>query len=166
MYHPDESRTDCFEVHDLDLPQSLQLYRLHMVRDGELTYDPVTHPGEANRTIREITETLLDGLDREAGIVIALDSRNRPIGGHVVSVGTLSASLVHPREVFKFGILANAASLIFAHNHPSGDASPSQDDIDMSRRLVKAGDIIGIDVLDSLITGHGTFLSLKERQLI
>ena len=166
MYHPDESRTDCFEVHDLDLPPSIQLYRLHLVRDAEMVYDPVTHPGQAHTAIRSITEALLDGLDREAGIVIALDSRNRPIGGHVVSIGSLSSSLVHPREVFKFGILANAASLIFAHNHPSGDPSPSQDDIDMSRRLVKAGEIVGIDVLDSLITGHDTFLSLKERQLI
>ena len=166
MYHPDESRTDCFEIHDLDLPPSIQLYRLQLVRDRALVYDPVTDPNQAQTVVRSITEALLKGLDREAGIVIALDSRNRPIGGHVVSMGTLSASLIHPREVFKFGILANAASLIFAHNHPSGDPSPSQDDIDMSRRLVRAGRIVGIEVLDSLITGHGTFLSLKERQLI
>ena len=166
MYHPDESRTDCFEIHDLDLPPSIQLYRLQLVRDRALVFDPVTDPNQAQTVVRSITEALLKGLDREAGIVIALDSRNRPIGGHVVSMGTLSASLIHPREVFKFGILANAASLIFAHNHPSGDPSPSQDDIDMSRRLVRAGRIVGIEVLDSLITGHGTFLSLKERQLI
>ena len=166
MSHPDESRTDCFEVHDLDLPPSLQLYRLNLIREGELVYETVSHPEEAHTAVQSITKTMLGGLDREAGIVIALDSRNRPIGGHVVSVGTLSSSLVHPREVFKFGILANAASLIFAHNHPSGDPSPSQDDIDMSRRLVRAGQIIGIEVIDSLITGHDTFLSLKERQLI
>ena len=166
MYHPDESRTDCFEIHDLDLPPSIQLYRLQLVRDRALVYDPVTDPNQAQTVVRSITEALLKGLDREAGIVIALDSRNRPIGGHVVSMGTLSASLIHPREVFKFGILANAASLIFANNHPSGDPSPSQDDIDMSRRLVCAGRIVGIEVLDSLITGHDTFLSLKERQLI
>ena len=166
MYHPDESRTDGFEIHDIDLPPSIQLYRLQLVRDRALVYDPVTDPNQAQTVVRSITEALLKGLDREAGIVIALDSRNRPIGGHVVSMGTLSASLIHPREVFKFGILANAAALIFAHNHPSGDPSPSQDDIDMSRRLVRAGRIVGIEVLDSLITGHDTFLSLKERQLI
>ena len=166
MYHPDESRTDGFEIHDIDLPPSIQLYRLQLVRDRALVYDPVTDPNQAQAVVRSITEALLKGLDREAGIVIALDSRNRPIGGHVVSMGTLSASLIHPREVFKFGILANAAALIFAHNHPSGDPSPSQDDIDTSRRLVRAGHIVGIEVLDSLITGHDTFLSLKERQLI
>ena len=146
--------------------QSLQLYRLRLIREGTLAYGPVTHPVEAHQAIRQMARSLLGDLDREAGVVIALDARNRPIGGHVVSVGTLSSSLVHPREVFKFGILANAASLLFAHNHPSGNAEPSQDDIEMTRRLVKAGEIIGIEVIDSLIIGHDTFLSLKERGLI
>ena len=97
---------------------------------------------------------------------MALDARNRPIGCNTVSVGSLSASIVHPREVFKFAILANASSIILAHNHPSGDVSPSQDDKELTRRIVEAGTLMGIDVLDHLIVGNGDFLSMKERGLM
>ncbi len=146
--------------------QSLQLYRLRLVRESQLSYAPVTQPYEAQQAIRAMLHALLHDLDREAAVVIALDARNRPIGAHIVSIGTLSASLVHPREVFKFAMLANAHSLLFAHNHPSGDAEPSRDDIDLSRRLVKAGELVGIELVDSLITGHDSFTSLKERNLL
>jgi len=98
--------------------------------------------------------------------VLALDARNRPIGANTVSIGSVSASLVHPREVFKFAILANASSLILAHNHPSGDVSPSRDDIELTRRLVEGGTLIGIDVLDHLVLSDGDFLSLKEKGLM
>ena len=145
---------------------SIQVYRLRLVREAQLDYAPVTQPTEAHQTIRQIVTTMLDGLDREAGIVLALDARNQPIGCHIVSIGSLSASIIHPREIFKFAILSNAASLIFGHNHPSGDPSPSRDDIELTRRLVKAGEIVGIQVLDSLITGHNTFLSMKEVGLL
>ncbi|MBT4496944.1 MAG: DNA repair protein RadC [Gemmatimonadetes bacterium] len=145
---------------------SIQVYRLRLVREAQLNYDPITQPLEAENAVRIIARRLLDGLDREAGIVLALDSRNRPIGCHVVSIGSLSASLIHPREVFKFAILANAASLIFAHNHPSGDPTPSKDDIELTRRLVSAGQLLGIEVIDALITGYDHLLSFKERGLI
>jgi DNA repair protein RadC len=145
---------------------SIQVYRLRLVREAQLDYEPITQPLEAERTVRHIATQLLDGLDREAGLVLALDSRNRPIGCHVVSIGTLSASLIHPREVFKFAILANAAALIFAHNHPSGDPTPSKDDIELTRRLVNAGQLLGIEVIDALITGYDTLLSFKERGLL
>jgi DNA repair protein RadC len=84
----------------------------------------------------------------------------------VVSIGSLSSSIVHPREVFQPAVSQAAASVILAHNHPSGDVSPSQDDIDLTRRLVQAGEIMGIDVLDHLIIGVDDFLSLRERGLI
>jgi DNA repair protein RadC len=145
---------------------SIQVYRLRLVREAQLDYEPITHPLAAERIVRHIATKLLDGLDREAGLVLALDSRNRPIGCHVVSIGSLSASLIHPREVFKFAILANAASLIFAHNHPSGDPTPSKDDIELTRRLVNAGQLLGIEVIDALITGYDTLLSFKEKGLI
>ena len=145
---------------------SIQVYRLRLVREAQLDYEPITHPLAAERTVRHIATQLLDGLDREAGLVLALDARNRPIGCHVVSIGTLSASLIHPREVFKFAILANAAALIFAHNHPSGDPTPSKDDIELTRRLVNAGQLLGIEVIDALITGYDTLLSFKERGLL
>lgn len=145
---------------------SIQVYRLRLVREAQLDYDPITHPLAAEMIVRRIATQLLDGLDREAGLVLALDSRNRPIGCHVVSIGTLSASLIHPREVFKFAILANAAALIFAHNHPSGDPTPSKDDIELIRRLVSAGQLLGIEVIDALITGYDTLLSFKEKGLL
>lgn len=145
---------------------SIQVYRLRLVREGQLNYDSITQPLEAENAVRIIARRLLDGLDREAGIVLALDSRNRPIGCHVVSIGSLSASLVHPREIFKFAILANAAAIIFAHNHPSGDTSPSRDDIELTRRLVEVGKLIGIEVIDALITGYDHLLSFKEKGLI
>jgi DNA repair protein RadC len=145
---------------------SIQVYRLRLVREAQLNYDPITQPLEAENAVRIIARRLLDGLDREAGVVLALDSRNRPIGCHIVSIGSLSASLIHPREVFKFAILANAASIIFAHNHPSGDPTPSKDDIELTRRLVNAGQLLGIEVIDALITGYDTLLSFKEKGLI
>jgi DNA repair protein RadC len=145
---------------------SIQVYRLRLVREAQLDYEPITQPLAAERTVRHIATKLLDGLDREAGLILALDSRNRPIGCHIVSIGSLSASLIHPREVFKFAILANAAALIFAHNHPSGDPAPSKDDIELTRRLVSAGQLLGIEVIDALITGYDTLLSFKERGLL
>ena len=84
----------------------------------------------------------------------------------MVSIGSLSSSIVHPREVFQTAVSESAASVALAHNHPSGDVSPSQDDIELTRRLVQAGEIMGIDVLDHLIISDDDFLSLKERGLI
>ena len=79
------------------------------------------------------------------------------------NVGSLNASVVHPRETFKAAILNNAASIIVAHQHPSGDSSPSQEDIHVTKRLKDAGQIIGIEVLDHLIVGRNQFTSLKEK---
>ena len=83
-----------------------------------------------------------------------------------VSIGDLSSSIVHPREVFLEAIRHSAASLIVAHNHPSGDPTPSPEDIQVTRRLVEAGDILGIDVLDHIILGDNRWISLKERGLM
>ena len=85
----------------------------------------------------------------------------------MVSIGSLSASIVHPRECFKAAILTNAASVLLGHNHPSDDPAPSKDDIELTRRLVKVGDLLGIQVLDHLIvTPGGAFRSLKEAGLM
>jgi DNA repair protein RadC len=82
-----------------------------------------------------------------------------------ISIGSLDASVVHPREVFKEAISASAASVIFAHNHPSGVPEASDDDINLTKRLAKAGEIVGIDVLDHIIIGDKNFLSLKREEL-
>ena len=102
--------------------------------------------------------------DREVFAVALLTIRRRVLGLHTVSVGCLTSSLVHPREVFKPAILAGSAALLLAHNHPSGDPEPSDEDIALTRRLMAAGHLLGIEVLDHLILGEaGRFVSLRER---
>lgn len=135
------------------------LYELKLTRCGTIA-DRV--PIDGPTKVMGLLKPLLQDADRELFVVLALDARNRPIGTNIVSMGSLSASLVHPREVFKFAILANANALILAHNHPSGDSGPSQDDIELTKRLQKAGAIMGIEILDHLILGEH-WQSLKER---
>ncbi|WP_258360963.1 RadC family protein [Moorella sulfitireducens] len=105
-------------------------------------------------------------LDRENFRTISLNTKNQVIGIDSVSVGSLNSSPAHPREVFKDPIRRSAAAIILVHNHPSGDPTPSQDDLAVTRRLVEAGQILGIEVLDHLIIGDGRFTSFKERNLL
>ena len=102
--------------------------------------------------------------DREVFAVALLTVRHRVLGLHTVSVGCLTSSLVHPREVFKPAILAGSAALLLVHNHPSGDPEPSAEDIALTRRLTAAGQLLAIEILDHLILGEaGRFVSLRER---
>ena len=103
---------------------------------------------------------------REHFLCLCLNARHQLIHKEVVSIGSLSATIVHPREVFQMAIEHSAASLILAHNHPSGEVSPSRDDIDLTGRLVQAGAIMGIDILDHIIISADGFLSLKEEGLM
>ncbi len=98
--------------------------------------------------------------------LITLDTKNKITGVFVVSTGTINASLVHPREIFKRAMLQNAASIILMHNHPSGDPDPSVEDIEITRRLVEAGNIIGISILDHVIIGDEyNFYSMAENSV-
>lgn len=98
----------------------------------------------------------------ERFVALLLDARNRPIGVTRISQGTLTASLVHPREAFKAAVVANANAMLIAHNHPSGDARPSKEDIDVTKRLVTAGKLLGICVLDHLVICADSHTSLRE----
>jgi DNA repair protein RadC len=98
--------------------------------------------------------------------LLALDVRRRLKHEAVVSVGCLTASLVHPREVFREAVSARAAALVLFHNHPSGDPEPSAEDLSLTRRLVSAGTLLGIEVLDHIVLGAGRFVSLKERGVV
>lgn len=98
--------------------------------------------------------------------VMLLDTKNRLIKHITTSIGTLNANIVHPREVFKEAILCNADSIIVAHNHPSGDPSPSQSDLDVSRKLIETGKVVGIELYDHVIIGNSSYVSLKEQNLI
>jgi DNA repair protein RadC len=109
---------------------------------------------------------LLKGKKKEHFVVLCLDTRNHLIKTNVVSIGSLDCSIVHPREVFKEAISSCAASVIFIHNHPSGDPTPSEDDIKMTKRLIEAGEIIGIEVLDHIIITDNQHMSLKAKNLV
>ena len=102
---------------------------------------------------------------KEYFLALMLDTRNQLIRIAEISVGSLDSSIVHPREVFKEAISASAASVIFVHNHPSGDTEASEDDIQLTKRLAGAGEIMGIDVLDHIIIGGKKYLSLKREGL-
>jgi DNA repair protein RadC len=104
--------------------------------------------------------------DREHFMVLYLDRKGGLIVKESISVGGLHSSIVHPREVFKTAVKRSAASIILAHNHPSGDPTPSKEDIDITRRLIEAGQIIGIEVLDHVVIGENRYCSLKEKGLI
>ena len=129
----------------LDTPQAVNAYLR-----AQLPGSPVYHP------------------DVENFLVVYLSTRRKPIGWSVISTGTLDTILVHPREVFKGAIVANAAAIVLGHNHPSGDPSPSEADIKVTRDLMRAGQLLKIEVLDHLILGLRTperpqdYCSLRE----
>lgn len=105
-------------------------------------------------------------LTQEHFVVIFLDTKNYVIGKKTIFIGSLNKAIVHPREVFKEAIKRSSASIICAHNHPSGDPTPSEQDIGLTHRLYEAGELIGIKVLDHLIIGDEQFVSLKEKGYI
>ena len=139
----------------------LPIYRVALVRESSQLsmLNRINNP----RNVYEIASSYLEGADREHFVVIMLDTKNQVIGINTVAIGILASCPIHPREVFKPAILANAAGIILLHNHPSGDAQPSQDDLLLTRRLKEAGEILGIQVVDHVILGYATYVSLKER---
>lgn len=121
----------------------------------------ISSPADVDRLLRG----RIANLDRENFVVVLLNTKNEVIETSTISVGTLSASLVHPREVFKPAIRASAASVILAHNHPSGKAEPSREDREVTARLAEAAEVLGIEVLDHVIVGDGYF-SMKEHGVL
>jgi len=119
-------------------------------------------------TPKDIWEELKDVRDhkKEHFIIFYLDSRNQEIKREVISIGSLNTSVVHPREVFEPAVRNYAAHIIVAHNHPSGEPDPSKDDLALTERLLEAGKILGIEVLDHIIVSRNGFLSFKEKGLI
>ena len=103
---------------------------------------------------------------REQFLVLLLNARHEVMAKETVSVGSLNASIVHPREVFKAAVLASAAAIVLVHNHPSGDPEPSEEDLTITKRLVEAGELLGIGVLDHVIVAGRGVVSLRSRQLL
>jgi len=127
---------------------------------------PIRSPEDVKQIAQQELIPEMRNHDREHFLVLYLDRKGGLIVKELVSVGGLHSSIVHPREVFKTAVKRSAASVILAHNHPSGDPTPSQDDINITRRLVEAGSIIGIEVLDHVVVGESNYCSLKEKGLI
>ena len=148
---PDERESSNVTTPSTGVP----IYRVTLVREYA-AQEPSSSPVRKSAGAAEVLRPIFAGLDREQFVVLMLDAQHRPIGINVISVGSLTASLVHPRESFKAAILANAAAVIVAHNHPSNSVEPSPEDIELSRRLREAGELLGIRVLDSIILGAGT----------
>ncbi|MBI3336279.1 DNA repair protein RadC [Candidatus Peregrinibacteria bacterium] len=121
----------------------------------------------SSKDVNALLHTYLQGTDREHFVVFFLDQRNRVVGVHTVSMGSLTASVVHPREVFKAAILANAAAIVCGHNHPSGDPQPSREDRALTTRLYQAGKLLGIQVLDHVIAGdQNRYFSFADEGLL
>ncbi|MFO7819919.1 MAG: DNA repair protein RadC [Halanaerobacter sp.] len=115
--------------------------------------------------VAQILIPRLGNLQQEKFEVVLLNTKHKIIGIKEISRGSLNSSVVHPREVFRIAIKRSSAAIIVAHNHPSGDTTPSQQDIELTKRLAKTGDIVGIDLLDHLVIAHQDYSSLKEDDL-
>lgn len=139
------------------------MFELRIVRERRVGYpSPRTSLPNSEAVVRSF-RTHFATLDREQVVVVLMDSKHKPLGFHVVSTGTLNAALVHPRELFKAAIVANAASVIALHNHPSGDPLPSAEDYAITERLLAAGKLLGIALLDSIVVGDdGAYFSFAD----
>ncbi|OZC01499.1 hypothetical protein BSZ36_17320 [Rubricoccus marinus] len=147
------------------------IYTTRLVRERTFSFptrDQVRSPADAAAVLAEY----FADRDREEFVVVFLDTANTLTGLHVASVGGLAASIVEPRQVFKAAVLANAAAILVAHQHPSGNPEPSREDVAVTRQLVEAGKVMGIPVHDHLIItdrgedGRPSYTSLAERGLV
>lgn len=147
---------------DLTKDQKLTLqavieFSRRVLNQGMGTEPSITSPLDVLPELRHIKN-----LKREHFVCVYLNARNQILNVATISIGSLNASLVHPREVFAPAVGISAASVILGHNHPSGDVTPSREDIELTRRMVQAGEIMGIEVVDHLIVGSERFISMKE----
>lgn len=132
--------------------------RARIVAGGHDATAAVTSPDRA----ADVLAPVLGGRDRERCAVVLLDSRHRVLDVELVSVGSIDHTFMSPREVYRDALRANAAALVVGHNHPSGDPTPSADDVAVTTRLARAGDVLGVDLLDHLVLGGGRWRSLAR----
>ena len=145
----------------------INVYSLRLVKESSIAYNlekSIVNPATAAEIINQVFD--MENQPNEVFAILCLNTKNKVVGAHIISQGSLSSSIVHPREVFKAAMVNNAASIILAHNHPSGDPEPSREDIETTHRLVNAGSILGIKVLDHIIIGDGRYISLREQGLM
>ena len=143
--------------------KTIARYRVALVREESTPYETPQHCGDPETAARFLHQ-VLSSWDREVMGAVFLDTRNRAIGHQLAYIGTLARAAVEPRGIFSAALLANAAAILLFHNHPSGDPSPSAEDLAFTRRMADAGEILGIRVLDHIIVGEPPkFVSLKRR---
>lgn len=146
------------EVNKMLPRKRVAVIRTIAIREKSLLYE-----GRSIRTPKDavrLAEPFVENADREYLLVCCLDGRSQPVSMETVAIGTVSQCLVGMREVFKNAVISNAASIILFHNHPSGNTEPSQEDMETSRKLRQAGELLDIKVLDHIILGKGSFQSL------
>jgi len=142
----------------------LEFVRCKLVKDKTIRYKCST-PRDVTELAVEIAKRLIGDADREYCLVLSLGTDNTVLNASIVSIGSVSQAIVNPREVFKTAILSNASKIIFVHNHPSGDPTPSGIDYDTVDRLKKAGEILGIQLVDAVIIGDGYYSFLAHNEL-
>lgn len=155
-------------IKGIGLAKAAQLKAIHEMR-RRLEYELARPAGAAVKGPEDAVKEVgarLRGKKKEHFLTIMLDTRNHVLGISEVSMGSLDASIVEPREVFQPAISASARSVLLVHNHPSGDPHPSEEDIQITRRLVKVGELLGIEVLDHVVVSDHSHLSLKARGLM
>jgi DNA repair protein RadC len=144
--------------------KSVSVVKVYLVKEGSVKYGGVV----ANALdVAAMARQFIGPVDREHCVVICLDNKHRPTAIHTVSVGSLTMSIVHPREVYKAAVLSSAAAVILVHNHPSGDPAPSAEDRALTVRLVAAGEALGIQILDHVIVGDDEkYYSFADRGMM
>jgi DNA repair protein RadC len=165
----DASVAELSKIKDMGSTKIAQLKAAFELGRRLLRHKIKNHQSPSFRNSRDVYEYYRPkfyGLKKERFLCALLDSKNRVFKEAIISDGTLTSSLVHPREVFRYAIKEAAASVLFVHNHPSGDPSPSKDDISITKRLVETGKIVGIHVLDHVVISDGKYLSLMEKGYI
>ena len=136
------------------------VYYVSEVKRRKLYRTPPSIRGPAD--VYKLMRPRYKNADREQFFAVLVNTKNVVLSVELVSVGSLNASVVHPREILKPAILNSAASIILVHNHPTGDAAPSKEDVEFTKRFAKCGELLGINLLDHVIIGADTYHSLKE----
>lgn len=143
----------------------IETVKIQLIKEEGREYNCSTNLNSAEAAADLLREHIGPS-DREHFVMVCMNTKNRPTCVHTVSVGSLSASIVHPREVFKTAILSNAAAILFGHNHPSGDSAPSREDHAITAKLKEGADLLGIRILDHVVIGDADFYSFADHGLL
>jgi len=137
-------------------------YRVSVVKEHTNRYPKL----DSARSVKEIAQQFLEDAATERMLVFFVDAKNRLTGFNEASVGSLNVSIVHPRDTFRAAVIQGASAVILAHNHPSGDPTPSREDREATKRMVQAGKILGIRVLDHIVIGDNDYYSFADASML